>query len=130
MILTPFIQRREHLHGQGTLSYTQFNGVLTEAVYPQAAPDPIRQGDTPARLSRRPVAFMQLNIAEWGMGIAPDFLADNPHPLLRRPVGNVSNYQLNARAQNPVGIRPNVYRPPAIAYGSLFSLSAPTYDLT
>lgn len=122
---TPDKPRKERLHGQGVISYEQSNAMHVEQVFPQAAPDPIRQGMAPCRPARRQVAIMSNRTGDWNSGFAEDFTVGHIRIKRLQPAGR----QLGVRAQNSVGVRPNISRPPAVAYGSLFSLNAPTYDI-
>lgn len=125
---TPFAKRKELRHGQGVITYGESNELHIEQVFPQAAPDPIRQGDTPSRAPRRQVAIMSTRPHDWGYGISEDFIPNaESHLLLRRIMQ--AGRQTNVRSQNDVGVRPNIERPPAVTYGSLFQLTGPTYDV-
>lgn len=127
---TPLVRRKPSPHGQGTVTYTEFNQMVGENVSPQDAPDPIRQGDTPARQARQPIVLMSTKVTDWNSGFAEDFIPTygDSHTRIARFQQAGNQAQLNIRAQNAVGVRPNIERSNSAAYGSLFSLSAQTYD--
>lgn len=92
----------------------QFGGIAQArpdvGVYPQEAPDPIRQGATPSRPARWPIAILT--------GIEPEAVAEGrfvaailaPHPHAAMPPGRLT----------PDWQRANMRVPPHVAYGSLF----------
>lgn len=126
---TPMARRHEVPHGQGVITYDQSNALHGQVQPIHAAPDPIRQGDTPSRPPRHQIAIMSTRLDDWGMGMQEDFLVapGSVHSLTRRimPAGR----QLDVRSQQPVGVRPNLAKPPAVTYGSLFELGPDTYDI-
>ena len=119
---TPFKRRTELPQGTDAShsSYTALNEPLYEWNAPQDAPDPIRQGRTPARPARQYVALMSLRPADWGYGINQQFIPYNRHWLSMRQM--LVGRQNAVFAMNELGTRPNITRPPAYTYGSLFSL--------
>lgn len=122
---TPVAIRHESPHGQGTQTYDEYNARPQAVVNAQMAPDPIRQGDTPSRPSRHPIAIMSTDPRDYGYGIPEDFL---PYYKTEIVPNRNRGGQLNVRAQNSVGVRPNIDRGNVAAYGSLFSLSGNVYD--
>lgn len=93
----------------------------TESVSPQAAPDPPRDGSIPSRPARQQIATF-FNWQFWTPDdflAAPDVFGFGPGPATSYPRG----------VSQPFGIRPNIQRPPAQAYGSLFELDSPIYGV-
>ena len=126
---TPFLRRKSRPQGRLTFTYAESNQERLEAISPQDAPDPIRQGDTHSRPSRMPIIIMQTDPKNYGYGMTDDFLPYNRTWVPRyNPAG--MNRQLNIRAQQAAGNRINIARGQAVAYGSLFELQSPTYDVT
>lgn len=125
---TPLARRRPSPHGQGTVTYEEYNARPGESVFPQDAPDPIRQGDVPCRQSRMPIALMSLDVTDWNSGFPDAFLPTYNKDKIPRfqQVGNQA--QLNIRAQQAAGPRPNIARGTVAAYGSMFQLAPQTYD--
>lgn len=82
-------------------------------VYPHQAPDPPRQGDTPARPARVPIVTFQ-NRA----GIL-SVMADRFLLRLRAPDPSAATPGFGS---HPWTERANIRRPPAEAYGSQFGL--------
>lgn len=119
---TPFLRRVEQPQGTDAShsSYTASNQPLSEQISPQDAPDPIRQGRTPARPSRQYIALMGLRPADWNIGFPDDNIPYNRHWIpMREMLTGRQNYTF---AQNEFGVRPNITKPAAYTYGSLFSL--------
>lgn len=121
MIPFAFIQRQDRPKGQRVTAATR-NVRPTEAIFPQQAPDAPRQGDVPARPARMPVAVMSDPTMFGGWGV-DEFI----------PMGKNLTRRLN-EAGIPRGVstqsvspRPNLDRPPSLAYGSLFDLSPQNY---
>jgi hypothetical protein len=102
---------------------TTFGGIAQErpdlGVFHQEAPDPIRQGATPARPARWPIAVLT--------GIDPQLVAEGrfvaailgPHPHASFPLSRMT----------PDRLRTNIEVPPHIAYGSLFTSYGPPYGM-
>lgn len=123
-LITPIIHRIFKPEGvQNTGS--QRNLRLPESIAPQNAPDPIRQSDFvhegrvggfpshhPLWLSFQP-AMLPATWEEDRFGGA------GSEDRLFTP--NTGAWHIQGR-QSEVGIRPNISRPPSIAYGSLFML--------
>lgn len=91
-----------------------FGGIANErpelTIFPQEAPDPIRQGDTPSRPSRMPIAILT--------GIEPDAVAEGRFVVdIIHPAPHATFPRDRMTPQYP---RSNVRVPPHIAYGSLF----------
>lgn len=133
---TPNIMREEHRRGvtasgQG-YSYSESNSFHLEDIAGQLAPQAIPQSLIPCRPSRMPIAIMQTNPLQWGSGIMDRFLADpqdiHPEPAMSNAAAGMPR-QLSVRAQNSLGGRSNIARPPAVTYGSLFELAPGTYDI-
>lgn len=111
-----------------TFTYAESNQEHLQDVNPQEAPEPIRQGDTHCRPSTRPVAIMQTDPNVYGNGISDRFVPYQRVWIHRyNPAG--MNRQLQIRAQQSVGARMNIARGNAVAYGSLFELAPPGYDV-
>ena len=125
---TPFIRRKERPQGTDAShsSYSSWNQVLFEQVGPQDAPDPVRQGRTPARSARQYIAIMSTRPADWGYGINQAFIPYQRHWLPMRNM--LTGRQNDVYAMNELGTRPNITRPPAYTYGSLFSLGYEVYE--
>jgi len=125
---TPFIRRKERPYGTDAShsSYSQSNELENEQIGPQDAPDPVRQGRTPARPARQYIAIMSTRPADYGYGINQAFVPYNRHwlPMRNMLIGR----QNRVFAMNELGTRPNITRPPAYTYGSLFSLGQEVYQ--
>lgn len=113
--LAPFVLPSEHYHPM--LSYAEANVRIPTEVYPQAAPDPERQSEIPTREARQQIAVMSNPEAGvWGAWSSDHFEV----PKIAQPP-NVAEFPRGEMAA--AGLRPNVVRPAAVAYGSLFALS-------
>lgn len=121
MPIWSFIARHEADQGLHLTPATR-NVRPNEAMFPQAAPDPIRQGATLARPARMPVAVMTdpTTFGLWGL----DEFEPMWKNLTRRFAAGRLPQGVSVQAVAP---RPNISRPPAQAYGSLFSLSPEIY---
>lgn len=99
-----------------TFSPSQLNARLTEVIAHQEAPDPIRQGETPCRVARRPmysvVAKRQMRavMAEHQSGVMGKTQFEQ---FLRSPQGKSLTWDE----------RVNIRRGPSEAAGSRFQLS-------
>lgn len=128
LLFTPRIHREEVRHGQGVLSYAQANVLVDEHVHKQNAPDPVRQSDVHSRPSRRQVAVMA-NPATWGIGLAELFKGETDGHLLTARHAPGRGGIIRGHAMQTMDVRPNMGRPAALAYGSLFELdTANTID--
>ena len=125
---TPFIRRKEQPQGTDAShsSYSQSNTIEYERIGPKDAPDPIRYGRTPARPAQQYIAIMSTRPADYGYGINQAFVPYNRYwlPMREMLVGR----QNQVLAMNELGVRPNIVRPPAYAYGSLFGLGQEIYQ--
>lgn len=133
VLFTPTVVRRESLRGVDTYAYGQHNALHREAIGGQVAPDPIRYGLTPARPAKQYIAIMSTRPGDWGTGMMERFFGDPDYvhvmPGRQRVASYGMNAQLTVRAQNSMGIRPNIESPAAVTYGSLFQLGSQTYDI-
>lgn len=102
-----------------TFSEDRLNVRPVEEMYPQEAPDPLRQGEVPSRPARMPVAVMT-DPTTFGYWTNDDFAGDK---IVVRGIGA----DLPRGQQQSVGTRPNIHRPASLAYGSLFELAPQTY---
>lgn len=116
MRFNPFVRKRGGLTmDEPPAQITNFGGIAQVrplvGVFPQEAPDSIKQGrDTPGRPARYPIAILT--------GIEPNAVAEGrfvaaiigPHPH--------ATYARGAMAAD--GERSNIAVPPHVAYGSLF----------
>lgn len=121
MPIWSFIARQEHAQG-AQLTADSLNVRPTESVSPQRAPDPIRQGDTSVRPARMPVAVMT-DPTTFGMWGVDEFIPMGKNLTARFATGRLPQ-GVSVQAVAP---RPNITRPSAIAYGSLFELSPQNY---
>lgn len=123
-----YVQHRREPLGGPSVTAAERNVRVPVQVYPHEAPDPIRQGDTPSRWAKVPVVTFQ-NIAyilaqqkdNWGEDMlwAPDHTA-----AVNYSVPYNSGYISRWRE------RSNIAKDQAVAYGSMFELSADEkYDL-
>lgn len=126
---TPVIHRKARPQGRLTFTYAESNQERYESIDPQDAPSPIRQGDTHCRPSKQPIVLTQIDPNVYGNGINDQFIPYQRVWIHRfNPAGMVR--QLQIRSQQTVGSRMNIARGNAVAYGSLFELAPPGYDVT
>lgn len=121
-ILTAYVPRRPVRQGLRVAAYAERNVRPRVPVYPQESPDPIRYGDTPARPARVAIAVMS-GVGAYGAGLSDVFIPQNKD-IPRRFLGTPRGTQL------PMGGRPNIATPSVAAYGSLFTINQPVYDVT
>lgn len=107
----PLIGRIERPAPTG-LTSAELNVRPIEGVGEQRAPDPIRQGDTPSRPARMPIVVFGTHRAPVATFFGVRTVA--PNHVAAMPKGT----------QLPTVERTNIRRPPAIAYGSLYTLDA------
>jgi hypothetical protein len=115
-----FVQRREvRIPPQKTAAALNVRPV--ERIAPHEAPEQPRQGDTPARAARMPIAVFQ-SIASIRAVMQDDFQFTifAPYPGAQALGGR----------QAPWNERLNVQRSPAEAYGSLVSINPVAYGGT
>lgn len=107
------IRARRQVRRGPTLTAAQRNIRPVVQVYPQRAPDRIRQGDTPARPARVPIYTAQNRAGIKAVAGWPFLVRMRaPSPQASRPRGR----------QRPWVERSNIARPPSEAYGSQFGL--------
>lgn len=105
----PILGRMERPAPTG-LTSAELNVRPVEGVGEQRAPDPIRQGDTPARPARMPIVVFGTHRGPVATFFGVRTIA--PNHVAAIPKGR----------QLPTVERTNIRRPPAIAYGSIYEL--------
>lgn len=109
---TPFV-RKAQIHQGPTLTAAERNVRVPVDVYPQASPDPPRDGFVPTRH-----AVIQIATFAYDMGHSlddPRFQAPNLewNPIAAQPAGR----------QTPHTLRQNIVPPQHVAYGSLLAMN-------
>lgn len=120
--------RRDARSSQPFRDAGRINVKVSEDIGGQEPPDPVRSTDFNYQGKPLSHALSRVQVAVMGMGIFGDWGRDDfagtkveldPLVMPHSPAG----------LQHPFGVRPNISRPPAVAYGSLFTLEHSTYGI-
>lgn len=106
---TPFVTKRETSNG-ARRTMAERNVRVVEAIFPQAAPDPIRQGAVPTRPARNQVVTFFAD-----MEVSSDWRFQTQNPDYYAGASTVPGRNL------PWDARVNIAVPQHVAYGSLFT---------